>query len=126
MRAFNLFLGAVIFLMIFTGCDKGEPSITLESEMLELRFDRTGTLKRMRDKESGLGDLDQEAKAPLMSVRIDGEYEDPISLETVGDQLILQYPSGITAGGCRVLPPHPCHKHNKGSLLQQFRGKAGA
>ncbi len=97
MRVFNLLLSAVLFLIILTSCERGNSLITLESEMLKLQFDKTGALKSIVNKESEQNFLDQKEKAPLMSVRIHGEYEIPNSMEKKEDVLILKYPSGTIA-----------------------------
>jgi hypothetical protein len=97
MRVFNLLLRAVLLLIILTSCERGNSLITLESEMLKLHFDKTGALKSIVNKESEQNFLDQKEKAPLMSVRIHGEYETPNSMEKKEDVLILQYPSGTIA-----------------------------
>jgi len=94
MRVTKLLLSAVLCLIILTGCEKGNSLITLESEMLKLQFDRTGVLKSIVNKESEQNFLDQKEKTPLLSIRINGEYESPNSMEMKEDVLILKYPSG--------------------------------
>jgi len=83
-----------IFLFTFVGCTNKDSSITLESEMLKLEFDKTGILNGIIDKSTGRNYLQEGEKAPLLSIRIEGEYEQPLSMNIEKGIITLKYPSG--------------------------------
>ena len=90
-----LFIGALLLLSL--SCNRKDSLITFESKTVKLQFDKTGELKAIIDKEKGKNYLPKGEKSFLLSIRITGDYENPVAMEIKDGKILLKYPSNIIA-----------------------------
>ncbi len=93
----NNLLTSVVLLLLALGSCNNPRHIRIASESLQLEFDPAAKLTAITDKHTGKNYLPHGETAPLLSIRIHGTYEEPVSACMENDSLIMNYPSGVTA-----------------------------
>lgn len=88
---------SVLVLFFFASCGQQKTEIVSKNEALRLVFNEEGSLGSILDKTGNRDYLDKTEKAYLMSIRIDGIFEFPNSMDKVKDVVVLTYPSGTKA-----------------------------
>ena len=97
MKRVCLLLIYVIMAAGFMSYQKTEKVTYLNTESLQIGFDGTGHLLALTDKNTGKNYLIETDNSPLLSLRMNDSFENPVSLQATGDTLILTYPSGVRA-----------------------------
>ena len=88
---------SVLVLFFFASCGQQQIQLMSKNEALKLVFNKGGNLVGVFDKSGDKNYLDKNQKAYLVSIRIDGNFEFPNSMDKVEDVIILTYPSGTKA-----------------------------
>ena len=92
-----VFLFTIILLFSSASCSEQKTRLASKNGKFQLELNKDGSLSNIFDNADGKNHLDKSEKAYLMSLRIDGKFEFPISLEKEKNIIILTYPSGTKA-----------------------------
>lgn len=87
----------ILFLIgiMFVSCSNRNEIIELETSAFLLSIDNTGSIVKMLDKDSGNNYLSNDTTAAILSIKVDGEIQKPISAEALDadNLLLLKYPN---------------------------------
>lgn len=75
-------------------CSCGRSGVTFETDALILTVNSTGEVTSLTDKQTNKNYLAAQEKAPLLAIRLNGEYENPASAEWNAEESVmsLSYP----------------------------------
>lgn len=96
-KTINVISVLTILLIVIIGCNNKKSLITIENKYLKLELNKFGEITNFLDKNLNKNFIDFSEKSYLMSLRINGEYLTPVSIENNNENLILGFPSGVSA-----------------------------
>lgn len=91
------FIFSVVLLFSMVSCSEQRTRLTSKNGEFQLELNKDGSLSSIFDKSNSKDYLDVNEKAYLISVRINGNFEFPISMLEAKGLIILTYPSGTKA-----------------------------
>ena len=91
------FIFSILLLFSMTSCTENKTTLVSENKDFQLVLNKDGSLANILDKVGGKDYLDKNEKAYLMSIRIDGNFEFPISMIENEGLITLNYPSETKA-----------------------------
>jgi hypothetical protein len=91
------FIFSIVLLFSMVSCSEQKTRLISKNGEFQLELNKDGSLSSIFDKSGGKDYLDKNEKAYLTSIRIDGNFEFPVSMEQNKGLIILTYPSGTKA-----------------------------
>ena len=88
---------SIVLMFSMVSCSEQKTRLTSKNGEFQLELNKDGSLSSIFDKSGGKDYLDENEKAYLISVRIDGNFEFPISMVKNKGLIVLTYPSGTKA-----------------------------
>ena len=97
MKSINPILWLIIITTLTVSSCNHNSKTVLKAGALSLTFDKTGNLIAIKGLQNNKNYLPKNKTAPLLAIKINGKYENPVALNKHNDTLLLTYPSGLTA-----------------------------
>jgi hypothetical protein len=91
------FIFTIVILFSSVSCSEQKTRLTSKNGEFQLELNKDGSLSSIFDKSGSRDYLAKNEKAYLTSIRIDGNFEFPISMVENEGLIILTYPSGTKA-----------------------------
>ncbi len=87
----KIFIPAIFFILIFTGCSKHQTLVELNSENFKIGIDKNGFISQFTDLRTNTNYLSTDTIAPLLSYRINGQFAYPVSATFQENFLEIQF-----------------------------------
>jgi len=91
------FIFSIVLLFSSASCSEQRTTLVSKNGEFQLILNKDGSISNIFDKSGSNDHLDKNEKAYLMSIRIDGNFEYPITMEENDGLIVLNYPSNTKA-----------------------------